>query len=180
MNERHTVRRGLCTAAATSATLLLALTACGTAPPAPEPDRAPVAVALQADEPTVSRAIGAQATAQAAAAEKAAQEKAAREKAARDRETEERRATEETRRAEPSTAPPPNGRGVCTTDPADRPNCRNPGGTIHPDGGDQDGDGVYEEHEPVGPGYRDPRAYDGGKTSGEVQCEYLRTQGIPC
>ncbi|WP_455360137.1 hypothetical protein [Streptomyces sp. SYSU K21746] len=69
---------------------------------------------------------------------------------------------------------------VCTTDPADRANCRNPSGTIDPDGGDLDGDGVFEDHEPVGPGYKDPRAYDGGKTSGETQCEWLRSQGIAC
>lgn len=69
---------------------------------------------------------------------------------------------------------------ACTTDPADRLNCRNPGGTIDPNGGDLDGDGVFEEHEPVGPGYKDPRAYDGGKTTGETQCEWLRSQGIAC
>ncbi|MET9423960.1 hypothetical protein ABZY06_25090 [Streptomyces sp. NPDC006540] len=68
----------------------------------------------------------------------------------------------------------------CTTDPADRQNCRNPGGTIDPDGGDVDGDGVFEDNEPVGPAYKDPRAYDGGKTSGETQCEWLRSQGIAC
>ncbi|MFF9867323.1 hypothetical protein ACF1G0_18190 [Streptomyces sp. NPDC013953] len=72
------------------------------------------------------------------------------------------------------------GRGVCTTDPADRAACRNPDGHIHPDGGDVDGDGVFEDHEPVGPGYRDPRAYDGGRTSGETQCDWLRSQGIAC
>ncbi|MCP3819587.1 hypothetical protein NLX86_16200 [Streptomyces sp. A3M-1-3] len=69
---------------------------------------------------------------------------------------------------------------VCTTDPADRQNCRNPSGTIDPAGGDLDGDGVFEDHEPVGPGYKDPRAYDGGRTSGETQCEWLRSQGIAC
>ncbi|QIP86396.1 hypothetical protein GLX30_22865 [Streptomyces sp. Tu 2975] len=69
---------------------------------------------------------------------------------------------------------------ACTTDPADRQNCRNPGQTIDPNGGDIDGDGVFEQHEPVGPGYKDPRAYDGGKTSGETQCDWLRSQGIAC
>ncbi|MGX1503783.1 UNVERIFIED_CONTAM: hypothetical protein RKD43_002408 [Streptomyces graminofaciens] len=69
---------------------------------------------------------------------------------------------------------------VCTTDPADRPNCLNPGGTIDPQGGDIDGDGVFEQNEPVGPGYKDPRAYDGGRTSGETQCAWLRSQGIAC
>lgn len=69
---------------------------------------------------------------------------------------------------------------VCTADPADRPNCLNPGGTIDPEGGDIDGDGVYERNEPVGPGYKDPRAYDGGKSSGEKQCEWLRSPGIAC
>ncbi|MGI5359160.1 hypothetical protein ACQI4E_28130 [Streptomyces sp. CA-252508] len=72
------------------------------------------------------------------------------------------------------------GAGVCTTDPADRPACRNPGGTIDPHGGDVDGDGVFEPHEPVGPGHRDPRAYDGGMTSGETQCAWLRSQGKAC
>ncbi|MBT2492600.1 hypothetical protein J7E96_29650 [Streptomyces sp. ISL-96] len=71
-------------------------------------------------------------------------------------------------------------RKVCTTDPADRSACRNPSGKIDPNGGDVDGDGVFEPHEPVGPGYKDPRAYDGGKTSGETQCEWLRSQGIAC
>lgn len=69
---------------------------------------------------------------------------------------------------------------VCTTDPADRSACRNPSGTIDPNGGDVDGDGIFEPHEPVGPGYKDPRAYDGGKTSGETQCEWLRSRGIAC
>ncbi|MFG2332131.1 hypothetical protein ACGFMM_21190 [Streptomyces sp. NPDC048604] len=108
----------------------------------------------------LSESLQAQATTQHAAADKTAREKAAQEKAAQPQED--------------------GGRGVCTTDPADRPNCRNPGGTIDPNGGDLDGDGVYEKHEPVGPGYRDPRAYDGGKTSGETQCDWLRSQGIAC
>ncbi|MEE1752029.1 hypothetical protein [Streptomyces sp. SP18CS02] len=68
----------------------------------------------------------------------------------------------------------------CTTDPADRAACRNPSGRIDPDGGDLDGDGVFERHEPVGPGYKDPRAYDGGRTSGEAQCAWLRSQGVAC
>ncbi|WP_223734773.1 hypothetical protein [Streptomyces purpurogeneiscleroticus] len=69
----------------------------------------------------------------------------------------------------------------CTTDPADRAACRLPAGAeITPGGGDVDGDGVFETNEPVGPGYKDPRAYNGGKTSGETQCEYLRQQGIAC
>ncbi|MET9516474.1 hypothetical protein [Streptomyces sp. NPDC002994] len=71
-------------------------------------------------------------------------------------------------------------RKVCTTDPADRSACRNPSGKIDPNGGDLDGDGVFEDHEPVGPGYKDPRAYDGGKTTGETMCEWLRSQGIAC
>ncbi|MCZ7416774.1 MULTISPECIES: hypothetical protein [unclassified Streptomyces] len=71
--------------------------------------------------------------------------------------------------------------GQCTTDPADRPRCTMPpGAEITPDGGDLDGDGVFEPHEPVGPGHRDPRAYDGGPTSGETQCDWLRRQGHPC
>lgn len=69
---------------------------------------------------------------------------------------------------------------VCTTDPADRAACRNPSGTIDPHGGDLDGDGVFEPHEPVGPGHKDPRAYDGGRTSGETQCEWLRSRGMTC
>ncbi|MGP3921944.1 hypothetical protein [Streptomyces sp. 8N616] len=76
---------------------------------------------------------------------------------------------------------PQQGQGTCTTDPADRAACRFPeGAQITPGGGDIDGDGVFEENEPVGPGYKDPRAYDGGKTSGETQCDWLRRQGIPC
>ncbi|MFC8919891.1 hypothetical protein ACGF5F_28815 [Streptomyces sp. NPDC047821] len=71
-------------------------------------------------------------------------------------------------------------KGVCTTDPADRAACRNPSGKIDPNGGDLDGDGVFEPHEPVGPAYKDPRAYDGGRTSGETQCAWLRAQGMPC
>ncbi|MET9800884.1 hypothetical protein [Streptomyces sp. NPDC006368] len=72
------------------------------------------------------------------------------------------------------------GRKVCTTDPADREACRNPSGKIDPHGGDVDGDGVFERHEPVGPGHKDPRAYDGGRTSGETQCDWLRSQGVAC
>ena len=53
-------------------------------------------------------------------------------------------------------------------------------GVPDPDGGDVDGDGVFESHEPIGPGYRDPRAYNGGRTSGETQCAWLRKQGIRC
>ncbi|MGW7056892.1 hypothetical protein [Streptomyces sp. NPDC054887] len=142
------------------------LSACGSSdPPA----------ARQAGEPArVSPAFGSsltgavrdQATAQGAAAREAAERRA--EKApARDS------------ASDPTGSAAERGR-VCTTDPADRSACRNPGGTIDPDGGDLDGDGVFEPHEPVGPGYRDPRAYDGGKTSGETQCEWLRSQGIAC
>ncbi|HCA86805.1 MAG TPA: hypothetical protein DEQ61_15730 [Streptomyces sp.] len=69
----------------------------------------------------------------------------------------------------------------CTTDPADRPACRFPDGAeVTEGGGDVDGDGVFEEDEPVGPGYRDPRVYDGGKTTGEVMCEHAREQGLDC
>lgn len=77
-------------------------------------------------------------------------------------------------------APDEAGKRVCTTDPADRAACRNPSGKIDPNGGDLDGDGVFEPHEPVGPAYKDPRAYDGGKTSGETQCEWLRSRGLDC
>lgn len=69
----------------------------------------------------------------------------------------------------------------CTTSPEDRAACTMPeGAKITPGGGDVDGDGVFEEHEPVGPGYKDPRAYDGGPTSGETQCEWARQQGYGC
>jgi len=69
----------------------------------------------------------------------------------------------------------------CTTAPEDRAACRMPDGARpQEDGGDVDGDGVFEQHEPVGPGYKDPRAYDGGKTSGEIQCDYMRQQGYDC
>lgn len=70
---------------------------------------------------------------------------------------------------------------VCTTDPADRAACTFPKGAhIRQNGGDVNGDGVFQRTEPVGPGYKDPRAYDGGKTSGETQCEFLRQQGHNC
>ncbi|WP_340558407.1 hypothetical protein [Streptomyces sp. GSL17-111] len=77
-------------------------------------------------------------------------------------------------------SPAPN-TGVCTTMPADRPHCTMPpGARITPDGGDLDGDGIFEEHEPFGPGHKDPRAYDGGRSSGETQCAWLRSQGHAC
>ncbi|MET8677972.1 hypothetical protein ABZW18_10365 [Streptomyces sp. NPDC004647] len=82
----------------------------------------------------------------------------------------------------PQQQQPQQGQGEkCTTDPADRAACRFPkGAQITPNGGDLDGDGVFEKNEPVGPGYKDPRVYDGGKTSGETQCDWLRQQGISC
>lgn len=89
-----------------------------------------------------------------------------------------------THAAEPAAAHPSTQRGqgkVCTTDPADRAACTFPKGAhIRPNGGDVNGDGVFQRNEPVGPGYKDPRAYDGGKTSGETQCEFLRKQGHTC
>lgn len=107
---------------------------------------------------------------QAAALQKAAQQTAAqREAVTKSQQGDEREADMSTPRPR-----------ECTTDPADRPACRNPSGKIDPNGGDLDRDGKFEKHEPVGPGYRDPRAYDGGKTSGETQCEWLRAQGIAC
>ncbi|MFD5100097.1 hypothetical protein [Streptomyces albidochromogenes] len=134
------------------------LSACGSSDP---PTTAPQAAA----EPTlVPLAFGSSLT-DAVEDQAAAQDAAAREAAARDAASE---------------APGSGDRRVCTTDPADRAACRNPGGTIDPDGGDLDGDGVFEPHEPVGPGSKDPRAYDGGKTSGETQCEWLRSRGIAC
>lgn len=86
------------------------------------------------------------------------------------------------RRQSPDTAPGGEADAQeCTTDPADRPACRLPDGSeVTEGGGDIDGDGVFEEGEPVGPGYRDPRVYDGGKTTGEVMCEYAREQGLGC
>lgn len=142
-----------------AAFLLSTLTACGAQSSASEPatDRLRQ-VSLQAGTGTLEKALAVQAAAQGAAAEKAAAEHG------------------DLRAATLST-----GDGdLCTTDPADRQNCRNPGGTIDPNGGDLDGDGVFEPNEPVGPGYKDPRAYDGGRTSGETQCEWLRSQGIAC
>ncbi|GHA97801.1 hypothetical protein [Streptomyces chryseus] len=133
------------------------LSACGSGdPPTTRQAAAEPALVPLAFGSSLTDAVADQATAQDAAARKAAARDAASE-------------------------PPGSGdRRVCTTDPADRAACRNPGGTVDPDGGDLDGDGVFEPHEPVGPGYKDPRAYDGGKTSGETQCEWLRSQGIAC
>ncbi|MEU0373080.1 hypothetical protein ABZ070_22990 [Streptomyces sp. NPDC006283] len=144
-------RSGIFTAtAALTAFLLPALFAGGAQAAPSQPPPRSPHISLQLGGTSLAAALATQATAQNAAAEKAT------EKAADD------------------------DKGVCTTDPADRPNCRNPSGVIDPRGGDIDGDGVFEDHEPVGPGYRDPRAYDGGKTSGETQCEWLRSQGIDC
>ncbi|MGW0550255.1 hypothetical protein [Streptomyces altiplanensis] len=149
------------------------LSACGsTAPPAGQQAGEPALVSPGSLDfgPSLTETLKAQATAQDAAARKAAEREAAK---APDRTPE---PAPESGRSGSATDSP----GACTTDPADRAACRNPGGTIDPDGGDLDGDGVYEPHEPVGPGYKDPRAYDGGKTSGETQCEWLRSQGIAC
>lgn len=72
-------------------------------------------------------------------------------------------------------------RQQCTVRPEDRAACTMPeGARITPGGGDLDGDGVFEPHEPVGPGHRDPRAYAGGPTSGETQCAWARQQGYGC
>ncbi|MGW7359056.1 hypothetical protein ACWGI0_21100 [Streptomyces sp. NPDC054802] len=153
-------RGGIFTGTAVLAALLLStLTACGAQSSASEPaaDRAPQ-IALRAGTSSLDTALAVQATAQHTAADKAAAQP---------------------RGARPATASTGN-EGLCTTDPADRQNCRNPAGTIDPDGGDLDGDGVFEAHEPVGPGYKDPRAYDGGRTSGETQCVWLRSQGTAC
>ncbi|MGW0772373.1 hypothetical protein ACWD01_01680 [Streptomyces sp. NPDC002835] len=157
-------RGGIFTGTAVLAALLLStLTACGAQSSASEPaaDRAPQ-VALQAGTSSLDTALAVQATAQHAAAENAAAQ------------------PRDARPTTASTSTSTGNEGLCTTDPADRQNCRNPGGTIDPDGGDLDGDGVFEAHEPVGPGYKDPRAYDGGRTSGETQCTWLRSQGIAC
>jgi hypothetical protein len=154
-------RGGIFTGTAVLAALLLStLTACGAQSSASEPaaDRLPQ-ISLRAGTGSLEKAL----TVQAAAQNTAAAEKA----------------TAEPRDLRPATLSTGNG-DPCTTDPADRQNCRNPAGTIDPDGGDLDGDGVFEADEPVGPGYKDPRAYDGGRTSGETQCEWLRSQGIAC
>ena len=142
-----------------AAFLLSTLTACGAQSSASESaaDRLSQ-ISLQAGTGSLEKALAVQAAAQGAAAEKA---------------------TAEPGDLRPATLSTGNG-DLCTTDPADRQNCRNPAGTIDPDGGDLDGDGVFEPNEPVGPGYKDPRAYDGGRTSGETQCEWLRSQGIAC
>ncbi|MFV0128761.1 hypothetical protein ACLGI4_13755 [Streptomyces sp. HMX112] len=143
-------------------TLSLTLSGCGSQGPSEgrrpsAPAAVPVSFASAAGSP-VAGALAAQATAQERAARQTAERGAAERGAAT--EAPERRA--------------------CTTDPADRSACRNPGGTVDPGGGDIDGDGTFEPDEPVGPGYRDPRAYDGGRTSGESQCAWLRSQGIAC
>ncbi|MET9508955.1 hypothetical protein ABZX62_10840 [Streptomyces flavidovirens] len=147
------------------------LSACGSpTPPTGQPAGEPAAVAPEFS-PSLTGALGAQVTAaQDAAAKEAAERKAA-----------ERRAAERDPESGQPDSATDSGK-VCTTDPADRSACRNPdpGGTIDPNGGDVDGDGVFEQHEPVGPGYKDPRAYDGGKTTGETMCEWLRSQGIAC
>ncbi|WP_137989204.1 hypothetical protein [Streptomyces vilmorinianum] len=164
--------------AAVTCALCVSLTACGSDTPAPRAQDSPrPQISLLVDTRPLEESLQAQAMAQHAAAEKAAKERAAREEAKRkSQETQETRESREPR----SPGQSPGSGGVCTADPADRPNCRNPGGTIDPYGGDLDGDGVYEDHEPVGPGYRDPRAYDGGRTSGETQCDWLRSQGLAC
>ncbi|MEW2632100.1 hypothetical protein AB0903_10670 [Streptomyces sp. NPDC048389] len=158
---RENPRRGgiFAGTAVVAALLLSTLTACAAEGSAsgPAADRVPQ-IALQAGASSLGKALAGQATTQNTAAEEAA-----------------------TERGDPRTATlPTDGEGLCTTDPADRQNCRNPAGTIDPNGGDLDGDGVFEADEPVGPGYKDPRAYDGGRTSGETQCEWLRSQGIAC
>lgn len=151
-------RSGALTGSALLAVCLpLALSACGSEDSQAERQATrPPALSLRPAGVSLDKVLDAQAAAQHTAAEK--QERATRSAA----------------------TPPPGDGGVCTTDPADRANCRNPGGTIDPNGGDLDGDGIFEDHEPVGPGYKDPRAYDGGRTSGETQCEWLRSQGIDC
>ncbi|MFF8604514.1 hypothetical protein ACF06X_01120 [Streptomyces sp. NPDC015346] len=152
-DTRKSARSALGIVAAIACLLSVPLTACGSGAPEPARQNSPGApVSLVVDARAVGESLESQAAAQQAAAQKAAKAKATMEKS----------------------------RGLCTTDPADRSNCRNPGGRIDPKGGDLDGDGVFEDHEPVGPGYRDPRAYDGGRTSGETQCEWLRSQGITC
>ena len=158
MSIIHATRHRTGTFAGTAllaACLLPALSACGAQAAASQPPPRASHVSLQLGGAPLGTALATQATAQNTAARTAA-EKIAAEKAATGHEN------------------------VCTTDPADRPNCRNPSGVIDPGGGDIDGDGVFEDHEPVGPGYKDPRAYDGGKTSGETQCEWLRSKGIAC
>ncbi|MGW7467794.1 hypothetical protein ACWGJT_24765 [Streptomyces xantholiticus] len=166
MGVIRATRRGTGTFAGTAllaASLLSTLTACGSEVHGSQSpaDQRPQ-ISLQAGTPALEEALERQATAQDPAAEKAVREKAA--------------AQARKSRSAPSVADD----NACTTDPADRLNCHNPGGTIDPNGGDLDGDGVFEENEPVGPGYKDPRAYDGGKTSGETQCAWLRSQGIAC
>lgn len=150
-DTRKSARSAMGIVAATACLLSVPLTACRSGTPEPDPQKSESThVSLVAEARAVGESLQRQATAQYAAAQKAAK------------------------------AEEPAGKGLCTTDPADRANCRNPGGRIDPEGGDLDGDGVFEDHEPVGPGYRDPRAYDGGRTSGETQCDWLRSQGLTC
>ncbi|MFF8288822.1 hypothetical protein ACF068_06250 [Streptomyces sp. NPDC016309] len=142
--------------------LVFTLSACGSDVPSggDRSVRPAAAVSLDRVGAPLADVLTAQATAQATAARTAQAREPAR---------------------EPATGPgPETAPKVCTTAPADRAACRNPGGRIDPRGGDLDGDGVFEPHEPVGPGYKDPRAYDGGRTSGETQCAWLRSQGKAC
>ncbi|MFR9673550.1 hypothetical protein [Streptomyces sp. TR06-5] len=171
---RGTARRGPSTvvaAAAALCALLLGLTACGGAA-GPSGAAPPQDVASWThDEPSGARAVDRQADAQRDAVTEAA--RAAVADSARQAAAERAAAAAAERSGESS--------GRCTTRPEDRAACTMPeGARITPDGGDIDGDGVFEDDEPVGPGYKDPRAYDGGPTSGEVQCQWAREHGLDC
>ncbi|MCX2969141.1 MULTISPECIES: hypothetical protein [Streptomyces] len=160
------------TVAAAACALTLGLGACGSADattsPAPSPSPHAATWSAPAHAEAV-RALGGQAEDRLRAAEEAAR-RAAAEKAGV-------QAQQRSRTPASSSATP----RPCTTAPEDRAACViPPGAEFSPDGGDVDGDGIFEDHEPVGPGAQDPRAYDGGRTSGETQCAWLRQQGVDC
>ncbi|MBW1602800.1 hypothetical protein JJV70_11905 [Streptomyces sp. JJ66] len=163
------------TVAAASCALALGLSSCGSTDAA-DPDHSPTRQTVSWTTPAhadTAHALGVQAAHQFRAAEQAAEE-SARQAAAED-------AGAQAQQQGRAPVPSPRTPQQCTTAPEDRAACTvPPGARFSPDGGDLDGDGVFEPHEPVGPGYRDPRAYNGGPTSGETQCAWLREQGIDC
>lgn len=147
--------------------LALGLTSCGGAARAGGSAQA-ADVASWSSAPAGAQAVERQADAQQAAAAEAARVDAAA-------------AAERAAAVESGGQTAAAGPDQCTTRPEDRAACTMPeGARITPDGGDVDGDGVFEKHEPVGPAYKDPRAYDGGATSGESQCAWARQQGYGC
>ncbi|THA25944.1 hypothetical protein E4198_15665 [Streptomyces sp. RKND-216] len=165
--------------------LTLGLASCGTADGSADGLSRDVGVAAWTDARTGVLAVARQADAQLGAAAEAARTGAA-DAAERAAAEQARRAAVEAQGGAGQPAARPGGSAAdepaqCTTRPEDRAACTTPeGAEVTPGGGDVDGDGVFEPHEPVGPGYKDPRAYDGGPTSGETQCQWAREQGHGC